>query len=205
MDSTDSWGLVVWPAPERNKQPILEQLVQLLPPHAKRLLEISSATGQHAEHFARALPELEIQTSDFDAEHLITLEARARLCGLPNFLAPIHLDVTEETWPVSDIDVIYNANMVHIAPFDAARGLFRGAGRLLSPGAMMITYGPYQLDGQHTSESNAQFDASLRARDSRFGVRDLAELAELGAAAGLVHRAPIAMPANNFLVVWDKI
>ncbi len=205
MDSTDSYGLTVWPAPERNKQPILEQLKTLIPSHAKRLLEISSATGQHAEHFAREMPQLEIQTSDFDAEHLVTLEARACACGLTNLLIPVHLDVTTEVWPVSDIDVIYNANMVHIAPIEAARGLFRGAGRILEPGAMMITYGPYRLNGEHTSESNAQFDASLRARDARFGVRDLAELATFGQAAGLVHRAPITMPANNLLVVWDKI
>jgi SAM-dependent methyltransferase len=204
MDTLDSYGLPVWGAPERNKQPILEQLKMLIPSHAKRMLEISSATGQHAEHFARELPGLEIQTSDFDAEHLVTLEARSRLCGLANFLAPVRLDVTEDNWPVADVDVIYNANMVHIAPFEVAEGLFRGAGQVLRPGALMITYGPYRLNGEHTSESNAQFDASLKARDPRFGVRDLQELARLAEAVNMVHRPAIAMPANNFLVVWDK-
>lgn len=205
MDHVDSYGLAVWQAPERNKQPILEQLQALVPSTAKRMLEISSATGQHAEHFARAFPWLEIQTSDFDEEHLITLEARSRLSGLENLLPPLYLDVTRDAWPVGEVDVIFNANMVHIAPFEAAEGMFRGAGCVLRPGAMMITYGPYRLNGRHTAESNAQFDASLKARDPRFGVRDLEDLARLGQAAKLVHRTPIAMPANNFLVVWDKL
>lgn len=209
MDTIDEHGLPLWPAAERNKQVILEQLEHFLPPEAQTLLEISAATGQHALHFARALPQLRIQTTDYDPEHLSTLRQRISHVGLENLFEPVHLDVTEEDWalpePSGGYDCIYNANMMHIAPIEAAQGLFRGAGRLLGSGARMITYGPYLVDGKPTSESNAAFDQSLRSRDARWGIRDLGALDKLAAPAGLQRRETIPMPANNFLLVWDKL
>lgn len=208
MDTLDEYGLPLWPAAERNKQVILEQLVTFLPTGASSLLEISAATGQHAVHFARALPELQIQTTDYDPEHLSTLRERVARVGLENLLEPLHLDVTEDDWdlpaPANAPSCIYNANMMHIAPIEAAQGLFRGAGRLLNPGARLITYGPYLIDGKPTSESNAAFDQSLRGRDSRWGIRDMATLDQFAAAAGLQRQHTVPMPANNFLLVWDK-
>lgn len=203
-DSTDPHGLPLWPAPERNKQPILQQLLELIPPAARSLLEVASATGQHALHFASALPHVTYQPSDYDEEHLSTLRRRVELSGLANLLPPLRLNATSSTWPAAIYDVVYNANMVHIAPWEVAEGLFRGAGQVLGPAGVLLTYGPYQLDGRHTSLSNEQFDASLRERDSRWGVRDLADLERLAGDCGLRLSEKVAMPANNYLVRWAR-
>lgn len=110
-----------------------------------------------------------------------------------------------DTWPLSRADVIYNANMIHIAPFDAAVGLFRGAGRLLPAHGMLFTYGPYKFGGKHTAESNASFDQSLRSRNLSWGVRDVDELEKLAARCGMQLSERVPMPANNFSLVWKKL
>ena len=201
----DAYGLKIWAPAERNKQVILEELLKVIPPEGGLLLEIASATGQHAEHFARALPQYTYQPSDYADEHLQTLRQRAIACELSNLRPPLLLDVLDEQWPLQEASVIYNANMIHIAPWSVSEGLFAGAARLLSSGGLLITYGPYVVDGKQTSESNERFDASLRERNSAWGIRDLRDLRGLAQTAGLVARAPVKMPANNFLVVWDKI
>ncbi len=203
-DDQDAHGLAIFPAAERNKQPILEKLLEIVPPAGGVWLEIAAATGQHAVHFAPHFPGYAYIPTDCDEKHLATLIKRRLVAGVENLMPPVRLDVTDETWPVGKANVIYNANMVHIAPFAAAEGLFRGAGRLLGSGQLLITYGPYKFDGVHTSESNERFDASLRARDASWGVRDVTDLRRLAGDVGLTLRMPIPMPANNFLLVWDK-
>lgn len=203
-DDYDAHGLPLWPAAERNKQPILDRLLEIVPQTGKVWLEVAAATGQHALHIAPHFPGYAYVPTDYDEKHLATLIKRRLVAGLGNLKPPLRLDVTEEVWPVSRADVIYNANMMHIAPFAVAQGLFRGAGRLLERGGLLLTYGPYKFDGAHTSESNERFDASLRERDPSWGVRDVAELRLLAEAAGFTCREPIPMPANNFLLVWDK-
>lgn len=204
MDNVDEHGLPLWPAPERNKGPILEQLLLILEGRSGILLEIAAATGQHAAHFAAHLSEFEYYPSDYDEEHLQTLAQRQKLGGTKNLHPPLKLDVTDAVWPLARADVIYNANMMHIAPFEVSQRLFAGAGRLLGPADLLITYGPYKVDGRHTSESNEQFDESLRKRNPAFGVRDLAELGPLARAAGFSMREPVQMPANNLLLVWER-
>jgi len=203
-DDVDEHGLPVWPAAERNEQPILDQLVPVTRGRSGVFLEISAATGQHAAHFAPALPAFRYQPSDVDPEHLATLARRVESMEMGNLLPPIRIDVTDDLWPISHAHVIYNANMIHIAPWEATLGLMKGAGRLLPTGGLLVTYGPYRIDGRHTSESNERFDASLRGRDPRWGVRDLSEVARVAEPHGLVPRAPISMPANNLLIVWDR-
>lgn len=193
--------LPCWPAAERNKQPIAEQLESLLP-SSGLVLEVASATGQHVEFFAKTMPRLEWQPSDYDAEHLVTLEARVRLARLPNLRPPVPLDASSAVWPLNYAEAIYNANMIHISPWEVTVGLFAGAARLLSPEAPLVTYGPYQVDGKHISASNAEFDASLKARDPRWGVRDTADLKRLAAEHGFYLEQAIPMPANNLTLVW---
>lgn len=202
-DEVDEHGLPLWPAAERNKQVILEHMAEHLP-ETGLVLEIASGTGQHALHFSRALTGLRFQPTDVDPDHLVTLTERKRASAQSNFLPPLELDVTAEDWPVSHAEVIYNANMVHIAPASVVVGLFRGAARVLKPGGLLITYGPYKIAGAHTSESNERFDASLRGRNPDWGVRDLDDLTQVSKEYGFHRRDPIAMPANNFLVLWDK-
>lgn len=204
MDQTDDLGLPIWPAAERNKQPILEVLLAIIPPGQGTILEISAATGQHAVHFAPHFPGYDYYVSDTDHEHLATLGRRIEGSGIANLMGPLQLDTTSELWPIQQAEVIYNANMMHIAPFAATVGLFRGAGRVLTQGGYLLTYGPYMLDGQHTSVSNEHFDASLKQRDTSWGVRDIADLKPLAAEHGLSLREKRAMPANNFFLVWQK-
>lgn len=187
------------PAAERNRDPILSVLARVLPPEG-RVLEIASGTGQHVVHFARQLPHLSWQPSDVSEEALASIRAYVTEASLPNVMAPIRLDV-REPWP--EADAVVCINMIHISPMSATEALFRGAGGLPS-GGVLVTYGPYKIDGQHTAPSNEAFDASLRARDPSWGVRDLADLEALAERNGLTLEQRVAMPANNFTLVWRR-
>ena len=202
-DLIDEHGLPLWPAAERNREPILAEMQRVLHGRSGLLLEIAAATGQHAAFFAESLPDFTYQPSDFDEEHLSTLRARAEH-SVGRLPAPVRIDVTEEEWAVTQADIIYCANMIHIAPPEATVGLFRGAGRLLSRGGLLLTYGLYQIDGRHTSESNERFNQSLQSRNPAWGVRDLAEVKKTADGFGLTLSQTVQMPANNLFLVWAK-
>lgn len=190
------------PSPERNKQPILEILARVLPQRGL-VLEIGSGTGQHVSHFARALPGLTFQPSEFDRERHASIAAWSE--GLANVLPPIGFDVTRLPWPVTAADAIVCINVIHISPWEATLALMKGAGEILPPGGVLVTYGPYRREGRHTAPSNEAFDASLKSRDPRWGVRDMAEVAAAAHAQGLGLEEAVAMPANNFTLVFRKI
>ena len=195
--------VVDWPAPERNKGPILDVLRRVLPERGT-VLEVASATGQHVAHFAAALPLLTWQPSDVTDEHLKNLVARHDHAALSNLLPPIRLDVTELPWPVGTFDAIYNANMIHISPWQTTLGLFQGAGHALPSGAALVTYGPYAIEGKHVSDSNAAFDESLRSRNPEWGVRDIVDVARVASEQGFELEEQVAMPANNLTLIWRK-
>ncbi|MGI8851718.1 MAG: DUF938 domain-containing protein [Methyloceanibacter sp.] len=166
-----------------------------------------SGTGEHAICFAKALPRLVWLPSDPDATSLASIEAWIAAEELVNARAPVAIDVREEVWGVEDaapFDVIISLNMVHIAPWEAALGLLAGAGRLLRPDGVLFFYGPFMLGGTHTATSNAAFDADLKRRDPRWGVRDVDELVGEAAPYGLELREVVRMPANNLSLVFVK-
>jgi SAM-dependent methyltransferase len=189
----------------RNREPIREVLARHLPPSGL-VLEIASGTGEHAVHIARAFPGIEWQPTDPDAAARASIAAWRDEAALPNLRAPLALDVTAEPWPVAQADAIACCNMVHIAPWEAALALFAGAARLLAPGALLYLYGPYRFEGA-TAPSNEAFDRSLRARDPRWGVRDVTDLRAAAAAAGAGLRLDevIAMPANNHSLIFRRL
>jgi hypothetical protein len=191
------------PAGERNKQPIAEVLASVLPP-AGLVFEVASGTGQHALHFARAFPALDWQPSEPDAEVCTLLAARVASAALPNLHVPLAFDVHEPHAPLTRADAAVCINMIHIAPWSACDALLRHAHALLAPGAPLVLYGPFMRDGVHTSPSNAAFDASLRARDPAWGVRDLADVDGLARGYGFELALTVAMPANNLSVVWRR-
>ena len=193
-------GRLCAPAAERNKEPILEVLQRVLP-DAGLVVEIASGTGQHVAHFAAALPELVGQPSDADLR--VHESIRAWTEGLTNVHPPVALDV-QHTWPLARADAVLCINMIHISPWEATLALIGGVGRLLSQGGVLFLYGPYRRFGRHTAPSNAAFDASLRATDPDWGVRDLEAVEELAAAAGFRVKEIVAMPANNLSVVFEK-
>lgn len=191
------------PATQRNREPILEVLRRVLPAEGL-VLEIASGSGEHAVHFAAALPAITWQPSDPSATAVASIAAHRDEAGLANLRPPLLLDVTAEPWPVAHADAVVCINMIHIAPWDATVALFAGAARRLAPGAPLVTYGPYRFDGAFTSPSNQAFDDSLRARDPRWGVRDVTDLDRLAAAHGLGHEDTVAMPANNHVLVFRR-
>lgn len=189
------------PAAERNREPILRVLTRVLPATGT-LLEVASGTGQHAACFAAALPDLTWQPSEIDGTMSASIVAWTQ--DLPNVRPPIRLDVCAASWPVGPLDAIYSANMIHITPWEACLGLLAGAGRHLRPGGVLVLYGPYRLGGAHTAPSNAAFDADLRARDPRWGVRDFEAVDAAARAQDLTFAERVEMPANNQIVIWRR-
>lgn len=190
------------PSAERNKQPIVEVLARALP-SAGLVLEIGSGTGQHVAHFARALADLTFQPAEMDAERHASIAARTE--GLANVRPPIAFDVTRLPWPVTAADAIVCINVIHISPWEATLALMQGAGSILPPGGVLVTYGPYRRNGQHTAPSNEAFDASLKSRDPRWGVRDMEEVTAAAHSRGLELQETVAMPANNFTLVFRRV
>ena len=189
-----------YPATARNRDPILAVLQRVLPSRGL-LLEVASGSGEHAVHFAAHLPDLVFQPTDPAAEARESIEAWRVHEGRPNVRPPLALDAAASTWPVEAAEAVLCVNMVHISPWAATLGLLEGAARILPPGGPLVLYGPYRIGGAHTAPSNASFDASLRARDPRWGVRDLERVLEEAAARGLAHEETVPMPANNQTVV----
>ena len=191
------------PAAERNKQPIAEVLAAVLPPTGL-VLEIASGTGQHAEYFAQALPAVVWQPSEPDEALRALIAARAREAALPNLRVPLAFDVHEQRAPVERADAVVCINMIHIAPWSACEALLRHASGLLPPGAPLVLYGPFMRDGLHTAPSNTTFDASLRARNVAWGVRDVMDVDGLARGHGFALDVMLAMPANNLMVIWRR-
>jgi SAM-dependent methyltransferase len=194
-----------WPAPERNKLPILDILKRVLPGSRRgTLLEIASGSGQHAVFFASELRDWIWQPSDVDPQNLASVRAYREAAQLANLQPEIRLDVRVDDWSIGPLDAVFCANMIHIAPWECCEGLLRGAARHLRSGGKLILYGPFQVAGQHTSDSNREFDADLRMRDARWGVRDLDAVALLAENQGLRLCETVAMPANNQAAVFER-
>jgi len=191
-----------WAAPDRNKQPILDVLERVLPPRGA-LLEVASGSGQHAAFFAERFPSWTWTPSDVSEENLASVSAWVAESALDNLRAAVRLDVCEDDWKVGNVDAVFCANMIHIAPWECCVALIRGAARHLNQGGLLLLYGPFRINGEHTSDSNRAFDESLQARDARWGVRDLIEVTELANASQLAFVERVAMPANNQLVVYS--
>lgn len=190
------------PATLRNRDAILSLLREVLPERGL-VLEVASGSGEHAAHFAPALPGLVFQPTDPSQEALASIAAWTQ--GLGNVLPPLRLDATAEAWPVAAADAILCINMVHIAPWAATEGLVRAAGRLLPPGGPLCLYGPFRRPGRDLEPGNAAFDDSLRERNPEWGLRELDQVEALADAAGFGKAQVIEMPANNLTVVFRKI
>lgn len=192
------------PATSRNREPILAVLRDVLP-RAGVVLEVAAGSGEHAVFFAAQLPDLAWQPTDPDPENLASIAAHREEASLASLRAPLRVDVTEPGWARDHrADAVVCINMIHIAPWEACLGLLAGARDLLAAGSPLFLYGPYRFEGAFYAASNAEFDASLRARDPRWGVRDLDEVTRAAEAAGFVRESVVAMPANNHSIVFRR-
>ena len=166
-------------------------------------MEVGSGTGQHAVHFAAAMPWLQWQASD-RAGYLPGIRAWLQHAGLPNTPAPLELEVAAGPWPTQRFDAAFTANTLHIMGWTEVQALFAGLGQVLADEATLVVYGPFNYGNAFTSDSNRDFDASLRARDPRMGIRDFEAVDGLARAAGLALVDDTAMPANNRCLVWRR-
>lgn len=189
------------PAALRNRDPILAVLRTVLPP-AGTVLEIASGSGEHILHFAAAMPTLSWQPSDASAQARASISAWRAAGPQPNILAPLDLDAAAPAWPIDRADAVLAINMVHISPWAATIGLFRGAARLLPAGGPLVLYGPYHRSGVTPAPSNVAFDADLRSRNSDWGIRHLDDVVRGAALAGLQLDRVVEMPANNLSLVF---
>jgi cyclopropane fatty-acyl-phospholipid synthase-like methyltransferase len=190
------------PAARSNREAILSVLQQEFGA-ARDVLEIGSGTGQHAVFFARAMPELTWQTSD-RAENLAGIIAWIRDAGAGNVRDPIRLDVLYDPLPAAPYDAVFSANTAHIMSVEAVAAMFRIVGAILHGGGLFCLYGPFNIAGEFTSDSNRRFDASLKAQNPAMGVRDIEALENLARANGMRLARRYAMPANNMVLVWEK-
>ena len=196
------------PSAERNREPIAAVLRRCLP-GAGAVLEIASGTGEHVAWFAAQFPGLVFQPSDPGGTQRGSIAAWMAATGVENVRPPLALDVTSPDWEgnadiPARIAAILCINMIHISPWAATLGLMRGAGRLLAEGGMLYLYGAFKRGGRHTAPSNAAFDASLRAQDPEWGVRDLESVVTEADRAGFALEEVVEMPANNFSVIFRR-
>ena len=199
------------PAFHRNHQPIWAVLAPYLQTRRGDVLELGSGTGQHIVEFARQAPHIIWWPSDYGEENLKSIAAWRVAANLPNLRPPARIDLAQPDWTLQGqgpqapdlFTAIFCANVIHIAPWRVAQGLFHGAARHLAPDGRMFLYGPFMKDGQHTAPSNAAFDASLRAQNPEWGVRDIADLRALSEESGLGFIDEIPMPANNRILVFE--
>lgn len=202
----------------RNHQPIWAVLQRFLAGKSGDVVEVGSGTGQHVVHFASHAPDITWWPSDLNEQHLKSINAWRAYSGLSNIRAPLRIDLSDPEWYPKMRDggqgslpaapgpllAVFCANVVHIAPWHVAEGLFAGAGRYLGADGRLFLYGPFKRDGRHTAISNAVFDTSLRDSNSEWGVRDIADLEKLAAAAGLALIETVEMPANNLILAFGR-
>jgi hypothetical protein len=197
----------------RNHQAIRSVLQRCLAGKTGDAVEAGSGTGQHVVDFARHMPDIVWWPSDLNAQHLKSIAAWRAHAELPNIRPPLRIDLSDPAWCGEMHDgsgpakllAVFCANVVHIAPWHVAEGLFAGAGTYLRADGRLLLYGPFKRDGKHTSISNAVFDSSLRERDPEWGVRDIADLERLGGNVGLVLAEIAEMPANNLVLVFERV
>jgi cyclopropane fatty-acyl-phospholipid synthase-like methyltransferase len=187
---------------ERNRDPILAVLRVHFADRG-HVLEIGSGTGQHAVHFAAAMPQLIWQASD-RTENLPGIRCWLAAAALPNTPPPLTFDVAAGPWPAQEFDAIFSANTLHIMSWAQVEALFADLPTIATATAKLAVYGPFNYGGAYTSASNAAFDRDLKMRAPQMGIRDFEAVDALANAAGFSLVADVAMPANNRTLVWRR-
>ncbi|HLZ02946.1 MAG TPA: DUF938 domain-containing protein [Bradyrhizobium sp.] len=197
----------------RNHAPIWAVLDKFLKGKSGDVFEAGSGTGQHVVHFARHAADIVWWPSDLNEAHLKSIAAWRACAGLENIRPPLAIDLSDPAWGSQMTDgrgppkllAVFCGNVIHVAPWRVAEGLFAGCGRYLGDDGLVFLYGPFKRDGKHTAVSNAVFDTSLREANPEWGVRDIAEVEALAARYGLALRETVEMPDNNRILVFRRV
>lgn len=199
------------PSFHRNHRAIRAALQPFLSGKSGDVIEAGSGTGQHAVDFARHFPDIVWWPSDLNEQHLKSIAAWRTHAALPNIRPPLRIDLSDPAWcpqlrdrGIPPLLAVFCANVIHIAPWRVAEGLFAGAARYLRTDGRLFLYGPFKRDGKHTALSNAVFDTSLRNRDPEWGVREIENLEKLANKVGLALIEIAEMPANNLVLVFER-
>ncbi|HZC97680.1 MAG TPA: DUF938 domain-containing protein, partial [Bradyrhizobium sp.] len=196
----------------RNHAPIWAVLQKFLAGKSGDVVEAGSGTGQHVVHFARHAPDITWWPSDLNEAHLKSIAAWLKHTGVANIRAPLRIDLSDPAWCAEMHDgrgpekllAVFCANVIHIAPWRVAEGLFAGSARYLRANGRLFLYGPFKRDGKHTALSNAVFDTSLHDRDPEWGVRDIADVERLAGDVGLALVETVPMPADNMILAFGR-
>lgn len=195
------------PATQRNKEPILEVLLRVLP-KSGNILEIASGTGEHSLFFAPTFSPRKWIPSDPNPTARNSIEAWRQESLIDNIQPPLNINAASSSWELEEkqlnITTIININMIHISPWNACLGLMEGAKRILPSGGILYLYGPYKQGGKHTAPSNESFDQSLRSQNPEWGVRNLEDVVKVAEEKGLIFQEMVEMPANNLSVIFQK-
>lgn len=209
--TADQFGRLDSPSFHRNHEPIWSVVGPFLADQAGDVLEVGSGTGQHVVEFARRSPAIRWQPSDTAAEHLRSIDAWRTTSGLTNVRAPVAIDLSVPHWSSlveggtpGSLLAILCINVLHISPWHVSEHLLTGSAQLLRPEGRLFVYGAFKRGGEHTSPSNAAFDASLRGGNPEWGLRDIDDLGSLAERAGLHLTEAVPMPANNFVLVFAR-
>ncbi len=192
------------PSCERNQIVLLEVLQTQLRTGGRQVLEIGSGTGQHAVFFAQHLPAITWQTSDIKKNHS-GIQMWLDEADLDNVLAPIEYQIGKSQWPAVEIDLVFSANTLHIMAFDLVKILIKDMGQNLKKGNRVMFYGPFKYQGEFTSESNAEFELWLKDIDPLRGIRDFEVIDQLMNQQGFILLNDINMPANNQLIIFERL
>ena len=209
---TEGDGRLDAPAFHRNHEAVRTPLQRFLAGKSGHVLEAGSGTGQHVVDLARHLPDIIWWPSDLNAAHLRSIAAWSADAGLANIRPALRIDLGDPAWCHQMHDgsgpgkllAVFCANVIHIAPWRVAEGLFAGVARYLRNDGRLFLYGPFKRDGKHTALSNSIFDTSLRGRDGEWGVRDIADVEKLAQGVGLALVETVEMPANNLILVFGR-
>ncbi|MEJ1380598.1 MAG: DUF938 domain-containing protein, partial [Candidatus Sedimenticola sp. (ex Thyasira tokunagai)] len=187
---------------EQNQEPILSVIKPLFA-DCNAILEIGSGTGQHAVHFAAAMPHLTWQTSE-QVENHAGIELWLDDARLSNLYPPLTLDVKQPKWPSLSVDAVFSANTLHIMDWNGVEATFKGVGQLLEKGGLLVVYGPFNYNNSYTSKSNEQFDGWLKSRNPQSGIRNFEDLDRLAKSTRMELQQDSEMPANNRILCWRR-
>ena len=193
-----------FPAVSRNRDAIRTVFLDIAP-QTGEILELACGSGEHAVHIAAALPGVIWHPTDLDSDNMASIDAHATVSGLTNVRPASKLDVRDPDWPFQGMTGIFNANMIHISPWDCTIGLMAGAGRALTKNGFLFMYGPYKRGNAHTAPSNQSFDESLQSQNPQWGVRNLEDVSGEAEKNGMILEKIIEMPANNLSVIYRRI